>query len=389
MGKWSLFKEREKEEKKEYRYVLSIDGGGMRGIIPAYIISRMEEDLKDVFHDSRPFYSHFDLISGTSTGSLIAIAMTTPVEKTSFEKKNNFVHAYQKISKGFFKKKDIDVFIGDIEELTSGKEILNLYINNGYKIFQTPKGIRNLFGPIFSDRYDPLSFEGFLYSTLGDTKLSESVVPTIAISYETNTSSAFIFSSEDDHDFYSREAARASSAAPTYFPSANLIDRKTGEAVTLIDGGVIANNPALISYAEARKLYPKADGIRMLSLSTCAPKHTVDVQNSTAGAIAWANPLFKAYSEGQMALVDEIAPKMKGLEYTRIWTETSTRKIRLDDYSKDAVDTLLNIAAKAYDNNKDRIYNYLELLAAEPTHNVVKLKNRPKLLEADTVYKLN
>ena len=389
MSKWSFFKGKEKEEKKEYRYVLSIDGGGMRGIIPAYVLSRMEEDLKNIFHDERPFYSHFDLISGTSTGALIAIGLTTPVEKTIFPKKNNFTHVYQNLVTGRFFKKEIEVFSGDIEELTSAKEILELYKKNGHRIFQGQKGLKNLFGPIFNDRYDPLSLEGFLYETLGDTKLAESFVPTIAIAYDTISSTPFVFSSEDDHDFFSREVARASSAAPTYFPSANLIDRKTGNALTLIDGGVVANNPALITYAEARKLYPYADKIKMLSLSTCAPKHTVDVQNTTSGAIAWASPLFKAYSEGQMALADEIASNIKDLEYTRIWTGGGMKKIRLDDCSEDAINALSQIASNAYENNKEKIHLFLENISQEPTHQEVKLKNKPNLLEADTIYKLN
>lgn len=389
MSKWSFFKAREKEEKREYRYVLSIDGGGMRGIIPAYVISRMEDDLKNIFHDDRPFYSHFDLISGTSTGSLIAIGLTTPVEKTVFSQKNNFIHTYKTEKTGRFFKKEIEIFAGDIEELTSAKEILDLYKKNGHRIFQAHKGLKNLFGPIFNDRYDPLSLEGFLFETLGETKISESIVPTMAVSYDTITSTPFVFTSEEDHGFYSREVARASSAAPTYFPSANMIDRKTGRALTLIDGGVVANNPALITYAEARRLYPKADEIRMLSLSTCAPKHTVDVQNTTSGAIAWASPLFKAYSEGQMALVDDIAPNIKDLEYTRIWTEGGVKKIRLDDCSEEAMEALLQIASNAYDNNKEKIHSFLANIAQEPTHDVVKLRNKPKLLEADTIYKLN
>ena len=76
MGKLAnlLFKE---EREKEIRYILSIDGGGMRGIIPAYVISRLDELLKEK-GIRRPLYSFFDLVAGTSTGALLALGLTAP-----------------------------------------------------------------------------------------------------------------------------------------------------------------------------------------------------------------------------------------------------------------------------------------------------------------------
>ena len=78
MRKWKCFS-KEKEREKEIRYILSIDGGGIRGIIPAYVIRRLSEELQK-HGDERPFYSHFDLIAGTSTGALIALGLSTPRE---------------------------------------------------------------------------------------------------------------------------------------------------------------------------------------------------------------------------------------------------------------------------------------------------------------------
>ena len=66
------------------------------------------------------------------------------------------------------------------------------------------------------------------------------------------------------HGFLLREAARATSAAPTYFSPAVFIDRKTDETLTLLDGGLVANNPILAAYIEGRKLYPEADEFRIL-----------------------------------------------------------------------------------------------------------------------------
>ena len=379
MGKWSFFRKKEKKE-KEVRYILSLDGGGMRGIIPAYILSRMEKDLKESFGDPRPLYSHFDLIAGTSTGSLIALALSLPAENTSFSKKDSTYSVYEKfITSGFFKKEE-SIFKGEIEELTSADEILEIYLTQGSEIFKTPHNLMNIFGPIFNDRYDGKAFDSFLYKTFGDTPLSDCKVPTIAVAFNTNTSMPFIFSSSNSHGFLAREAARASSAAPTYFPAATMIDRSTSESLVLIDGGIAANNPTLLAYKEARELYPNADVFKVLSISTDAPKHSQEVQNATSGAVGWASPVFKAYGEAQGAITDLISSSIKDMEYTRVWAPVLERKIKLDDYSKTSIDTLIDAAEKTYTATKDDIFKFLDSISKEKTHECVKLKNAPQLL---------
>ena len=81
---WFDFLKKKEEKKKEIRYILTIDGGGMRGIVPSSILKKMNEELKKL--TNRPLYSYFDLIAGTSTGALLALGLTSPIEGTSFEK---------------------------------------------------------------------------------------------------------------------------------------------------------------------------------------------------------------------------------------------------------------------------------------------------------------
>jgi patatin-like phospholipase/acyl hydrolase len=66
MGLWKYLKNRELKRSAEDRYILCLDGGGMRGVIPATILEKMEVKLRSM-GDDRPLYSHFDLIAGTST----------------------------------------------------------------------------------------------------------------------------------------------------------------------------------------------------------------------------------------------------------------------------------------------------------------------------------
>lgn len=73
-----------REGKAQERYILCIDGGGMRGVIPSYLLAKFSECLIQE-GDSRPLVDHFDLIAGTSTGGIIALALTCPAEKARWE----------------------------------------------------------------------------------------------------------------------------------------------------------------------------------------------------------------------------------------------------------------------------------------------------------------
>ena len=74
---WLDFLRKKEEKKREIRYILTIDGGGMRGIVPAFILKQMDRYLKTL--TSRPLYSFFDLVAGTSTGALLSLGLTCPL----------------------------------------------------------------------------------------------------------------------------------------------------------------------------------------------------------------------------------------------------------------------------------------------------------------------
>ena len=274
---WFDFLKRGKKEdkKKEVRYILAVDGGGMRGIVPAFILKKTNEELRKR-GILRPLYSYFDLVSGTSTGALIALGLTAPVDNLGIKKEEGEDwEVTEIIEKGRFRKTTEIVKKGEIERLGDPEELLSLYTENGKKIFipDDAKGIWRLVGKVtkmLGDKYDTVPLEMFLDEVYGDTLLSEAKVPTMAVSTDTNGCKSFIFRSWDSHGFLVREAARATSAAPTYFAPAVFIDRETNEKLTLIDGGMIANNPILATYIEARKLYPNADEFRILSISTAS-----------------------------------------------------------------------------------------------------------------------
>ena len=103
-------------------------------------------------------------------------------------------------------------------------KLISIYNENGNKIF--PSQTR-LFGQLLRDKYRSEPLEEFLKEFFHDAKLSQCLVPTMVVAYEIQQGRPYIFKSWDSQDFYTKEAARATSAAPTYFPPAILHERAT------------------------------------------------------------------------------------------------------------------------------------------------------------------
>ena len=384
---WFDFLKREKKEdkKKEVRYILAVDGGGMRGIVPAFILKKTNEELRKR-GILRPLYSYFDLVSGTSTGALIALGLTAPVDNLGIKKEEGEDwEVTEIIEKGRFRKTTEIVKKGEIERLGDPEELLSLYTENGKKIFipDDAKGIWRLVGKVtkmLGDKYDTVPLEMFLDEVYGDTLLSEAKVPTMAVSTDTNGCKSFIFRSWDSHGFLVREAARATSAAPTYFAPAVFIDRETNEKLTLIDGGMIANNPILATYIEARKLYPNADEFRILSISTASSLCVLHPEEYTTN-LEWLSHLASAYSSANMNISLEGVESIKGVRVDRIWEPVLEKKIKLDDTSKEAIDALMEAAEKIWDMDKEKIYSFLDEVTTAPIPDRLVLKDENKLRE--------
>lgn len=384
---WFDFLKRGKKEdkKKEVRYILAVDGGGMRGIVPAFILKKTNEELRER-GILRPLYSYFDLVSGTSTGALIALGLTAPVDNLGIKKEEGEDwEVTEIIEKGRFRKTTEIVKKGEIERLGDPEELLSLYTENGKKIFipDDAKGIWRLVGKVtkmLGDKYDTVPLEMFLDEVYGDTLLSEAKVPTMAVSTDTNGCKSFIFRSWDSHGFLVREAARATSAAPTYFAPAVFIDRETNEKLTLIDGGMIANNPILATYIEARKLYPNADEFRILSISTASSLCVLHPEEYTTN-LEWLSHLTSAYSSANMNISLEGVESIKGVRVDRIWEPVLEKKIKLDDTSKEAIDALMEAAEKIWDMDKEKIYSFLDEVTTAPIPDRLVLKDENKLRE--------
>lgn len=132
---------------KKFRRVLSIDGGGIRGIIPAMIIAHMERKI------GTPACELFDLIVGTSTGGILALGLS----------------------------------LQDAEgrPLLAAKRMVALYERHGAEIFEQSlwRKLRTV-GGIFEEAYSHKALEAVLQHYFGDRTLSECGIPAMVTSYD-------------------------------------------------------------------------------------------------------------------------------------------------------------------------------------------------------------
>lgn len=295
--------------------ILSIDGGGIRGIIPAMVLAKIEEITK------KPVCQLFDFVAGTSTGGILALTLTKPSSSN----------------------KDMPEY--------SAHDLVNMYVENGKKIFSSNMlhSITSLNG-LCDEKYDSDGIESVLKDYLGTSKLSECLTNVLIPSYELGLRRPLFFKSwyvknqtRKHYDFYMWQVARATSAAPTYFEPFKIEINDEGiEYYSLIDGGVFANNPAMCAFADAKVLYKDTDDIMMVSLGT--GELTKSIPHNEAkdwGLAKWAKPILDTIFDGESDSVDyQLRHLLKKDNYYRIQTSLLDNDA-MDDASDNNIHELL------------------------------------------------
>ena len=280
--------------------VLSIDGGGIRGIIPAIALAELETRA------GKPVAELFDLIAGTSTGGIIALALSRPGE--------------------------------DGGPAWSAATLVELYEREGPSIFSRPLGhqVRTISG-LIDEKYPSDGLDEALTRYLGEARLSEALTNVLVTAYETERRKPFFFKSaaaeaDPSRDFPMAAAARATSAAPTYFEPARVDAGGTADYFSLVDGGVFATNPAMCAFAEVRRHHPDAEVV-LLSLGTgqlTRPLPYDDVKDW--GLVEWARPILDVVFDGVSDTVDyQLDQLLGGGRYWRL-------QVALDGGASDDLD---------------------------------------------------
>uniref|UniRef100_A0A5B6YSY2 Patatin n=1 Tax=Davidia involucrata TaxID=16924 RepID=A0A5B6YSY2_DAVIN len=284
--------------------VLSIDGGGIRGIIPGTILNFLESELQKLDGEDARIADYFDVIAGTSTGGLVTAMLTTPNEKN--------------------------------RPLFAAKDIKDFYLDNCSKIFpqinysfpHVTKIVKALSGP----KYDGKYLHNLVKEKLGNTRLHQTLTNVAIPTFDIKTLQPTIFSTYEVKNKPSLDALLsdiciATSAAPTYLP-AHYFETKdpTGKVkeFNLIDGGVVANNPTLVAIGEVTKqiirgnpdFFPtkKMDYGRLLVISLGTGSSKIEEKYDADEAAKWgmlgwltsggSTPLVDIFTQASADMVD-------------------------------------------------------------------------------------
>ncbi|KAI8032436.1 Patatin-like protein 2 [Camellia lanceoleosa] len=213
--------------------VLSIDGGGIRGIIPGVILANLESQLQELDGMDARLADYFDVIAGTSTGGLITAMLTAPND--------------------------------DKRPLYAAKDIVPFYLENCPKIFPQTRGpfawMVNIFKAMTGPKYNGKYLHKLIKDILGDTRLHNTLTSVVIPAFDIQNLQPTIFSSyqvtsKPIIDALLSDICISTSAAPTYFPAyyfKNQGEQGNEKEFNLIDGGVAANNPALVAISEVTK----------------------------------------------------------------------------------------------------------------------------------------
>jgi len=333
--------------------ILSIDGGGIRGIVPALLLQRLEGDL------GTPCSDVFDYIIGTSTGGILALALAKPEGNT---KRPQF----------------------------SATDLVNFYEDDGPRIFGEKTGIVL---PWSRPRYNVSPLQQVLLERFGDSALKDLLGNVAVTAYDMTARAPKIFRSWvareiPGENFLNRDVARSTSAAPTYFSPAYIQDIQKQTHYHLVDGGVFANNPCargLVEAIEHQRLSKNqsqtsddstsiwAKAIRdtqfvVVALGTGSLKRRYDHRETRQwGLMRWARPLLDIVFDGISDNVDEqmnaiLCPELGLGRIFRFQGELTDASDDMDNTSPDNIRFLKNVAATVYKENAGAYAEMLGLL---------------------------
>ncbi len=334
--------------------ILSIDGGGIRGIIPITVLIALQKEMEELgIH--QPLYSCFDLIAGTSTGALITLGLCAP-DRSSPEAQE----VPEERSRFRRRRKPLPLLPAMTLEA-----ILQLYEQRSKDIFsKNTLGQLGTITQMFIEKYDEQSLISILQEIFGSMELSDALAPLMVTSYECTRGEPYIFTSYKTCGYKMSDAARAATAAPTYFTPAFLKEPETGRQLCFIDGGVAANNPSLYAYLEAKKLYPDARKFHILSIGTAGSLFALPMQGlQRMGILDWISPsrgvpLLHVYTSGQYHTTEHVLNTLPDVTYHRIAGNSGNKPNPMDDVSRGNILRLKRVAKYIAQSHREVIRNY-------------------------------
>ena len=275
-------------EKKEFK-LLSLDGGGIRGLFTAELLKLWEKRIDE------PIGNYFDYITGTSTGGIIALGL----------------------GKGL-----------------KAAEIAELYYHGGQTIFGASRDWRKRIKHMFGRKHDERGLEETLERVFGETKLVGSKRMLAIPAVEGEYGEAMVYKTPHHPDFKKdwkeemRVVGRITSAAPTYFTAVNK------DGYILLDGGLGANNPVLVGIIDILSCFEiDRRQLKVLSIGCQTEKLRVDQPLVYGGLARWAikaaalmMQIQSHHSQGQAGLL------LGRDNLTRVDPSKENKRISMDDW---------------------------------------------------------
>ena len=290
-------------------YLLSIDGGGVKGLIPAKILYNIETIL------NVNIYDRFDGFAGTSIGAVIVTALA--------HKKMKAVDIYRTFSQDNFKR----IFHKDF---TNYLPLTAKYSGDSKLQF-------------FKDLYGSLPFYD---------NMKEVFIP----AYELNTGTHIFNSKTETENYYAYDVVNASTSAPTYFPSYAVNE------LNFIDGGIVANDPSMILLSNYNlPLYGK--DIKLLSISCGRKEFNITSKTSlNYDSLKWLKSgLIDDFMIGEVSLADQQAFSILGNNYLRLDFDLKDVSNDLDDYSDDNILAMNKLADTVFKSNYRHLKDFFKL----------------------------
>jgi len=311
------------EPRPEAVRVLSIDGGGVRGLLPAMVLAQLEA------RTGRPVAQLFDLVAGASTGAVLALGLTVPGDKPGGPR---------------WRAEDgVAIYRARLPEVFS------------HPGWQPLAGI----GSILREKYDEEPLEKVLEHYFGDCRLSDALVDVIVPAYDLISGDVLLFDTalarkDSSLDLPMRLVVRGATAAPTYFEPERIGPPVVINEHLVIDGGIFANNPAVCAFMRAQQSHTGRDVV-MVSLGTGASTRSLRFEEVSSWGLAhWARPILNlVFASASQAAHYHLRGLLGDNRYFRFDAELDLHGCshRLDDASEENL-AALQKAAEALINAK-------------------------------------
>ncbi len=332
--------------------ILALSGGGYRGLFTARILAEIERQI------DAPIGSRFDLVTGTSIGGILALAVSLELP---------------------------------------AKQMVELFEKHGEAIFRKRFSIRGFFRSQYGNEtlLQQLSSD----EVFGQRLLGECLHPVIVPSINYTRGLPVVFKTPHHEDFKTDhrhrivDVAMATSAAPIFFP------RYTFNNCQYVDGGLFANAPGLLGIHEAYKFFGVSRtecDVRVLSIGTMSSKFTVNPKrNRAGGTLDWGGwwpvnapkRLFGLSISAQEAMVKHMLrhqlPEGKYVHIDDVLTDERAQAVALDKADAAAREVLLGSAAEAAKDFVGSVAfkDFMEYAAASPVYHYGSRANVGKVAQ--------